>query len=181
MTMRRRTVLKGAQRSGRRRWCGGAGLRRRGLRAQARGLADLRNHHPHRGCQARGATRILGPGPRLHGGGLDPAAGRHLGRPGGTASVAQVGPYQARVLSVAWAQETARPAAVIRSRVATRNRAVDLSARGAAPALSAAERRLYTAPTTLLPTDGIVKETADKITAGANGDLDKARRIMNGS
>ena len=45
------------------------------------------------------------------------------------------------------------------------------------PPLSAAERTLYTRPTRLLPTDGIVKATSDKITAGATGDLAKARRI----
>ena len=33
------------------------------------------------------------------------------------------------------------------------------------------------AATDLIPTDGIVKETADKITASATSDLDKARRI----
>jgi transglutaminase-like putative cysteine protease len=39
------------------------------------------------------------------------------------------------------------------------------------------ELRLYTASTDLVPTDGIVKTTADKITVGAASDLDKARRI----
>ncbi len=96
---------------------------------------------------------------------------------GGKAAISRVGPYGAKVLAVEWPQDMARPVAEIRSRVATRDRAMDWSVPGAAPALSAAERERFTAPTALLPTDGIVKETADKITAGADGDLDKARRI----
>jgi transglutaminase-like putative cysteine protease len=96
---------------------------------------------------------------------------------GGKAAITQVGSYRARVLSVVWPQDMARPVAEIRSRVTTRDRAVDLSTPAAAPPLSAAERRLFTAPTALLPTDGIVKETADRITAGSGSDLDKARRL----
>lgn len=48
---------------------------------------------------------------------------------------------------------------------------------GKAPPLGAAERALYTSATDLLRLDGIVKETSDRITAGASGDADKARRI----
>ena len=54
---------------------------------------------------------------------------------------------------------------------------MDLSTPGNAPALSDADRRLYTAATALIPVDGIVKQTSDKIIAGATGEVDKARRI----
>ena len=57
------------------------------------------------------------------------------------------------------------------------HRAVDLAAPGEVVALPLAERQLYLAPTALIPTDGIVKTTADRITAGAGSDLDKARAI----
>ena len=43
--------------------------------------------------------------------------------------------------------------------------------------LSDAARQLYLAPTDLMPTDGIVKETADRIIEGASGDEAKARAI----
>ena len=56
------------------------------------------------------------------------------------------------------------------------HRAVDLS-RAARWLASAEERQLYTSATDLIPTTGIVKETSDKITAGASSDLDKARRL----
>jgi transglutaminase-like putative cysteine protease len=45
------------------------------------------------------------------------------------------------------------------------------------PLLDAASRRLYTAPTRLLPTDGIVLKTATTVTKGATDDLAKARAI----
>lgn len=63
------------------------------------------------------------------------------------------------------------------STVATQNRHTDLSAPGDTPPLSADDRALYTRATALIPTDGIVKDTAEQITAGAQGDLEKARRI----
>ena len=48
-----------------------------------------------------------------------------------------------------------------------RDRAVGLAvARGSAD-ISDAERRLYLEPTVLIPTDGIVKDTSDRITGGA--------------
>ena len=43
--------------------------------------------------------------------------------------------------------------------------------------LSPEEQRLYLAPTSFIPTDGIVKTTADKLTAGATTELEKAQRI----
>jgi transglutaminase-like putative cysteine protease len=125
----------------------------------------------------QGATRIWVPLPGIEAADWIRPLGDEWDAKGGDAATSRVGPYKAKVLSIAWPRDSARPAATIRSRIATRDRALDLSAPQAAPVLSAAERRLFTAPTTLLPTDGIVKETADKITAGAAGDLDKAQRI----
>ena len=59
----------------------------------------------------------------------------------------------------------------------TRDLAVDLSKPADVPPLSAADRALYTSPTAFIPTDGIVKSTADRITAGATSEVEKARRI----
>ena len=58
------------------------------------------------------------------------------------------------------------------------DRYVDLgtAAQDVAP-LSDADRARYTAATDLIPTDGIVRETAEQIVDGASDDLDKARRI----
>jgi transglutaminase-like putative cysteine protease len=65
------------------------------------------------------------------------------------------------------------------SRVSTRDLAVDLSKPTKPAPLSDTDRARYLAPTTNIPTDGIVKQTADKITAGASTDLEKAQRIYN--
>jgi transglutaminase-like putative cysteine protease len=83
----------------------------------------------------------------------------------------------AEMLHVIWAAGEAAPVIEVTSRVATRDRAVDLARPTGAPALSAAERAFHSAPTELIPTDGIVKQTADRITAGATSEVDKARAI----
>ncbi len=70
-----------------------------------------------------------------------------------------------------------RPVVELATRFATRDRAVDLAAAPSAAQLDAAERQRYLAATELLPTDGIVADTAQEITSGARSDLEKARAI----
>jgi transglutaminase-like putative cysteine protease len=70
-----------------------------------------------------------------------------------------------------------KPVLLATSRVATRNLAVDLSKSGKAPKQDHADLNHFLKPTKLLPTDGIVKETANEITKGANTDVEKARAI----
>jgi transglutaminase-like putative cysteine protease len=70
-----------------------------------------------------------------------------------------------------------RPIFTVTSRVATRNWAVDLSAPAKKQKTNIAELKNYLRPTKLLPTDGIVKESALKITNSAKIDVDKARAI----
>ncbi|AQS48986.1 transglutaminase [Thioclava nitratireducens] len=59
----------------------------------------------------------------------------------------------------------------------TQDFVVDLSKPGDVEPLDEVERARFTAATKLLPTDGIVKQTADSITRGKTGDLEKARAI----
>jgi transglutaminase-like putative cysteine protease len=70
-----------------------------------------------------------------------------------------------------------KPVLTVTSRIATKDCAVNLSARGAAPRESRAELQHFLQPTKLLPTDGIVKATASEITKGAKTDAEKARAI----
>jgi transglutaminase-like putative cysteine protease len=70
-----------------------------------------------------------------------------------------------------------RPILTVTNRIATKDCAVDLNARGAAPKESRAELEHFLRPTKLLPTDGIVKETASEITKDAKTDVEKARAI----
>ena len=95
----------------------------------------------------------------------------------GSASIKRDAKYGAEFLHVTWADGDAAPVVEVTSSFATRDRAIDLSKPANAQALSPAERQLYTRATDLIPVTGIVKETSDKITAGAASDLDKARRI----
>jgi transglutaminase-like putative cysteine protease len=69
-----------------------------------------------------------------------------------------------------------KPELTLRSRVSLRDHAVDLSApkRKQVPN---AEINYYLQPTKFIPTDGIVKQTAEKATKGAQTDAEKARAI----
>ena len=86
--------------------------------------------------------------------------------------------YGAQFVHLAWRAGSSGRRAEIVSRVSTRDRAVDIRAGKGDPAVvSPEERALYTRPTTLIPTDGVVKQTSDRIVAGATSDLGKARAI----
>lgn len=95
---------------------------------------------------------------------------------GGKAALARDTKYGAGMVTAEFA-DGAAPVLVLVSRFATRDRAVDLAAARSVAPLSKGEYALYTAPTELLPTDGIVRDTAREITHGASGELDKARAI----
>ena len=70
-----------------------------------------------------------------------------------------------------------KPVLTLTSRVATRNYTVDLSAPGTSTKQDRAEVEPFLRPTRLIPTDGIVKSTANEITSGAKTDVEKARAI----
>lgn len=83
----------------------------------------------------------------------------------------------AQMLVARWTTADPTPVVELTSRVATRNRVVDLGQRNAAVTLNSATARRYTRATRLLPTDGIVRKTAVEITRDARTDIDKARSI----
>ena len=70
-----------------------------------------------------------------------------------------------------------KPTLMLQSRVATKSIAVDLSASVRPPKVNRTELNHYLRPTKLLPTSGIVKNTAIEITRGATTDVEKARAI----
>jgi len=71
----------------------------------------------------------------------------------------------------------AKPSVTLTSRIATKNYEVDLS-RPSTPAIEKYPGSEYfLRPTKLMPTDGIVKTTAEEITAGRKTDIEKARAI----
>jgi transglutaminase-like putative cysteine protease len=95
---------------------------------------------------------------------------------GGTAGIVE---FRADGLGITAAEfpPGVKPVLTLTSRVATKNYAVDLSVPGNAPKAGRAELEHFLRPTKLLPTVGIVKATAAKITGGAKTDLEKARAI----
>jgi transglutaminase-like putative cysteine protease len=76
-----------------------------------------------------------------------------------------------------WPAGTEQAVLTVTSRIATRDRAVDPGRDTGVPALDPATKRFYTAPTALIRTDGIVRDTARRIVAGARTDEDRARAL----
>jgi transglutaminase-like putative cysteine protease len=86
--------------------------------------------------------------------------------------------YGAEMLHVEWADGEKAPVIEVTSKFFARDRAVDLSKPGTTSInLSAAGRKFHTAGNDLIPVDGIVKQTSDKIVAGKKTELEKVHAI----
>jgi transglutaminase-like putative cysteine protease len=86
--------------------------------------------------------------------------------------------YDAEILHIEWPAGEKAPAVEVISRISAQDRSVNLSKPGdPSIRLGAAERSLHTAGTELIPVDGIVKETADKIIGGKASEVEKVRAI----
>jgi transglutaminase-like putative cysteine protease len=90
--------------------------------------------------------------------------------------------YDVQLLQVEWGDPATVGRVTLTHRVATRDRHLGLDgAGGASPAGTASESaaalQMYLRATALLPIDGIVRATAERICAGRQGELAKARAI----
>jgi len=85
--------------------------------------------------------------------------------------------YGADFVVAEWAAATPAPMLEVVSRIATRNRQIDLRAPGAGAAEDPAVLRRYLEATDLIRTDGIVAETARDITKTATSDVERARAL----
>ena len=86
--------------------------------------------------------------------------------------------YDVGLVYAEWPASETSPVIEITSRFATRDRAVDLDKPPAKPVREdRAVLARYLEPTKLIPTDGIVLETAQGITQGIAADADKARAL----
>ncbi|OSZ75913.1 transglutaminase family protein [Hydrogenophaga sp. IBVHS1] len=97
-------------------------------------------------------------------------------RSNGNARLTEDRQYGARMLQVSFELGVAAPYVELTSRVQTRNRAEDFAQKTSSTE-DAAGLRFWTQPTRLLPTDGIVRDTAIKATRGARTDVQKAQQI----
>jgi transglutaminase-like putative cysteine protease len=101
--------------------------------------------------------------------------------PGSThAELAAVPGYDVRLLHVHWRKAAAVRPVTLSCKVATRDRRASLdgaSATGNAERESAEALERYLRPTALLPTDGIVRATAQRICAREHGDTERAHAL----
>jgi len=96
----------------------------------------------------------------------------------GNATLARDPNYGAEMLHVTWAAGEAAPVVEVTSKISTQDRAVDLTRPGIPSIdLGTAERDFNTAGTELIPVDGIVKVTSDKIVAGKKTDVEKVHAV----
>ncbi len=93
---------------------------------------------------------------------------------GGTAELV---PYDGFGIVTAKFPEGSKPALTLTCRVSTRNYSVDLARPGHPAKADPAELQKCLQASRVVPTDGIVKNTADSITLGVSGDVAKARAI----
>jgi transglutaminase-like putative cysteine protease len=94
----------------------------------------------------------------------------------GQAQITADGHDGARMLSVVFAATEAKPYAELTSRVRTQNRAIDWKQKSVAVE-DAADLKSWTHPTALLPTDGLVRKTAQEAIRGAKTDVEKAQKL----
>jgi transglutaminase-like putative cysteine protease len=125
--------------------------------------------------QPRGATRVWLPTP-LAVAPYQKTMGDTYQAPGGSVVMIETTANEPDMLGAQW-DDGVPPVLTLTSRVATRNHAVDLSMPTVAPPRDLSAFGAFLRPTRLIPTDGIVKKTADAITKGAGTDLEKARAI----
>jgi transglutaminase-like putative cysteine protease len=86
--------------------------------------------------------------------------------------------YDVGLVYAEWPAGEKAPVLEVTSRFSTRDRAIDLSKPPAGGAHEdPALLKRYLEPTHLIPTDGIVRETAQGITEGLTSEVDKARAI----
>ncbi len=94
-----------------------------------------------------------------------------------TAEVVADPKYGAKMLHVVFKDGETAPGVTLKSRFSVQDRAADLSVKKDIAPLSDAERALNLEATDLMPLDGIVKETAEKIVAGKTSDREKAEAV----
>src|ERR1035437_393324 len=96
----------------------------------------------------------------------------------GMAATARDPHYGAQILHVEWADGEKAPVVEVTSKISTQDRVVDLSKPGRASGdIGADERQFNTSGNELIPLDGIVKQTSDKIVAGKTTEVEKVHAI----
>jgi transglutaminase-like putative cysteine protease len=127
--------------------------------------------------QPAGMTRIWLPVPLTADTPYQKSLGNTWNAEGGTAGYSHDGKYSMGVVHSEFSESAKSPKLVLVSRFATRDYAVDLSGSGSGAKEDPAVLKFNLQATELIPTDGIVRDTAREITQGAGTDIEKARAI----
>lgn len=123
-----------------------------------------------------GATRIWLPVPLTRDTDYQKNLGNLWTAKGGTVVYTVDSKYHAGIVSAEFQQPATSAALRLTSRFATRDRMVDFS-KPAGVKEDPAVLKLNVEPTELIPTDGIVRDTAMEIVKGQRNNIDKARAI----
>ena len=95
----------------------------------------------------------------------------------GSTRLERDGKYGAAMVMSEWNASEKAPVVEVVSTFSTINRATDFGKRNPAIKIDPATAKFATAPTELIPTDGIVRTPAYELTRGKSADIDKARAI----
>ena len=126
----------------------------------------------------RGASRAWVPVPTVEEAQWQKVVGNAWSGNAAQARLVSDGKYGVGMLYAQWADGQGAPVIEVTSRFMTRERIADLSRADASIGrLSARDHAFHTAATDLIPTDGIVRQTARDITKGERSDIGKARAI----
>jgi transglutaminase-like putative cysteine protease len=123
-----------------------------------------------------GVTRVWLPGPLAKDTDYQKSLGNAWTADGGTVKYTQDPRYGAGMVTAEFPQSVPQPKLELVSRFTTRDRTADFS-RASASREDPAILKLALASTELIPTDGIVRKTAQDIVRGRTSDVEKARAI----
>jgi len=124
-----------------------------------------------------GVTRVWLPAPLIRDTDYFKSLGSSWKAEGGTVALVQEAKYGAGIVSAEFPPSVGKPVLQLTSRFSTRDRIVDLSKPPAGAKEDPAILKLSLEPTALIPTDGIVRDTAREITKGQRSNIRKARAI----
>jgi transglutaminase-like putative cysteine protease len=127
--------------------------------------------------QPAGVTRVWLPVPLTADTSFQKSLGNSWSAEGGNVSFSQDAKYSMGIVHAAFPASAKSPKLVLVSRFATRDYVVDASVPGSGVKEDPAVLKLNLQATELIPTDGIVLDTARDITKGARTDVEKARAI----
>lgn len=123
-----------------------------------------------------GVTHIWLPAALIHDTPFQKTLANRFTAEGGSAKITESKPDSLGIVTAIY-PEHAKPVLKLTCRVSLKNYGVDVTAPNRAVRASRGELAYFLRPSKYVPTDGIVKETAEKATKGATTDIDKARAI----